>query len=288
LEIVAAGAEAVLPIEEDELVVGAVIEVTGAAVPFPDGEVNVALRKVLDFPLMTGAALAVDALFEVRRGDRECRNRAVSRWGGEGGDGRRGRERAVAGVGGRAVATDTALTAVGPFAEFQFQAGDAAAVEGLPDQLRPFGGVDLVTVAAGDPPARGGSPGFGPALDVKTVNISFPSAKGCRLFCPGGGEDFFPVAVEAEGVVLRPAGELLLGCVVADEEGLPPGAVRVMTGEAISFRHGRMAVGTREFLPVVAGEAELPDFRLVKTAVEAVTGIAAAEEEGTVTAGAEQ
>jgi hypothetical protein len=42
LEIVAAGAEAVLPVEEDEPVVGAVIEVAGAAVALAHGEVNVA------------------------------------------------------------------------------------------------------------------------------------------------------------------------------------------------------------------------------------------------------
>ena len=69
LEIVAAGAEAVFPVKENEFVVGAVIEVTGAAVAFPDGEVNVALREALDFPLVAGAALAVDAPFETCRGN---------------------------------------------------------------------------------------------------------------------------------------------------------------------------------------------------------------------------
>ena len=129
LEIVAAGAEAVFPVEENEFVVGAVVEVTGTAVALPDGEVNVALRKALDFPLVTGAALAVDAYFEVRRGDRGCRERGGGRPGGEGGDGRRGRGRSVARVSDHPVAADAALAAVGPLAEFYLQTGDAAAVE---------------------------------------------------------------------------------------------------------------------------------------------------------------
>ena len=129
LEIVAAGAEAVFPIEEDEPVVGAVIEVAGAAVAFPHGEVDVALCKALDFPLVTGKALAVDGPFEVRRGDDGRRGRDRGRPGIEGGDGWCGRGRAVAGVDGRPVAAGSALTAVGPLVELQLQAGDAAAVE---------------------------------------------------------------------------------------------------------------------------------------------------------------
>lgn len=64
LEVVAAGAEAVLTVQQHELVVGAVIEVAGAAVPLADGEMNIGARKGLDIVLVAGTASAVDAPFE--------------------------------------------------------------------------------------------------------------------------------------------------------------------------------------------------------------------------------
>jgi hypothetical protein len=96
------------------------------------------------------------------------------------------------------------------------------------------------------------------------------------------------VAAEAEGVVVFSAGELALEGVVVDEKGLAPGPVGVVAGEAISFRNGRVAVGAGELFPVVAGETEFPDCRLVNASVEAVAGVAAAEEEGAVEAGPEE
>ena len=145
-----------------------------------------------------------------------------------------------------------------------------------------------MTVAAGELPLRGVPLAFRPAFDVKAVNVHLSPAEGRRLLPPVGGEDLFPVAAETEGVVVRSAGEQARGGVIADEEGRAPGAVGVVAGEAVSRRHGRVAVGARELLPVVAGKTELPDRRLVQLSVEAVAGVAAAEEEGTVTAGAEE
>ena len=145
-----------------------------------------------------------------------------------------------------------------------------------------------MTVAAGELLVRGGLAGFGSAFDVKAVNVRLPPAEVRRLLSPGGGEDFFPVTAETEGVIVGFAGEPAFGGVIVDEEGLPPGGVGVVAGEALSRRHGRVAVGARELLPVVTGETEIPDCRLVKLSVEAVAGVAAAEEEGAVTPGAEE
>jgi hypothetical protein len=183
LEIVAAGAEAVLPIEEDEPVVGAVVEMAGAAVALPHGQVDVALREALDFSPVTGEALAVDAHFEFRRGDDRGGDRGRVGPGGEGGDGCRGRGQAVTGIAGRPMTADTALAAVGRLPELELQAGDTAAVERLPHQLRPSGGVNLMTVAAGESLVRGTSPGIGSALDVKAVDVCLPAAEGRSLLC---------------------------------------------------------------------------------------------------------
>jgi len=140
LQIVTAGAEPVLTVQQDELVVRAVIEVTGAAVSPADGEVNVGTGKRLDVILVAGATPAVDAPLK-RRGFGKGSSLRESGGGGRGRRrGRRGRRGRRAGlfaapqIGFCPVAADAARATAGDIPEFEYQAGGSTAVEGGPDE----------------------------------------------------------------------------------------------------------------------------------------------------------
>jgi hypothetical protein len=132
LEVVTAGAEAVLAVQQHELVVGAVIEMAGAAVPPADGEVNVGACKALDFVAVARTAPAIDALFE-GRGFGE--GGLLRRGRGSVGGGRRERRRcglgflAAAKVGFRPMTADAARAASRKVSELELETGRFATVE---------------------------------------------------------------------------------------------------------------------------------------------------------------
>jgi len=132
LAVVTAGAEAVLAVQQHEFVVGAVIEMAGAAVPPADREVNVGACKALDVVTVAGTAPAVDALFEGRGfGEGSLLHRGRGSVGG--GRRRRGRRRlellAAVKVGFRPVTADAARAASRKAPELELEAGRSAAVE---------------------------------------------------------------------------------------------------------------------------------------------------------------
>jgi hypothetical protein len=90
------------------------------------------------------------------------------------------------------------------------------------------------------------------------------------------------MAIKAESILLPGAHPPALLAVARDQEGPLRRPVGIVTIEAFTLEHGRVTVAARELFAVVAVQAELPDSRLVKTAVEAMTGIAPAVCQGTV------
>jgi hypothetical protein len=200
-QVVAAGAEPVRPVEKNEFVVGAMIEVAGAAVSATDRNMHVAAGERLNVILVTGTASAVDAPFQ-GRGLRE----GTGFLDGRGGDNlrggrRRGRFLSAAQIGHGAMAAHVAGAAAREVLKFEYQAGNAAAVERRADEPGIVRGVDLVAVAARQAAIRRSLSAAAQSFHMDLVDVQVPAPELSGGLSSRGKKGFGSMTLEAKGMI---------------------------------------------------------------------------------------